>query len=247
MHRLAEDFAVSLSRRNPVDPFGFGLGSAQRVVVLDDIVVAARGTLPATSSAAPFARPVSCVTCKTIGALAGPVRSAAGDRAHLRAASAYGARAFLAADDPAAVLIDKSGAPVDPAELERRLDARKAARARLPVFGVALLAHTVGEAGPALHIALSFMSKADAEQAVRAIAERVGAKAWGTTSGPVARGVQLPKVAAVATSVISVGPGIAGVLTVTHPGEPADAAAREFLLWHRMIANRDFWPLQILE
>lgn len=243
MLALGADHSVNIRARNVDDPFGHMMGSAQRIVVLDDVVVTARGTMYAALAAAPLARPIACVTCKTIATLVEGIRPAAGQRAHIRAAMAYGARAFLGGVDVATT----SGAPADPAELKRRVEAMKAARARLPVFGVALFAHTSGESGHALHIALSFLDQGAAEQAARAIAERIGAKAWGTTSGMVARGAQLPAGVEIKTSLASVGPGFAGVVTITHVGEPADAAAREFSLWHRMISNRDFWPMQILE
>ncbi len=163
-----EDFSISLSEREPDDPFGGALGQAARLGLVNGALIHAAGWEPALAAAAAVSGGPSLAGDPLVAALAAAL-TAGEDGTAVMQAMMIGAPSL----DPFQILTDpETGAPRDPAAAAAVIEAAVGEDA-LPPYFAAALAETLTPAGELrLVVALAYPDRATAETARSLLKER---------------------------------------------------------------------------
>ncbi|HRD78695.1 MAG TPA: hypothetical protein PK264_22610, partial [Hyphomicrobiaceae bacterium] len=243
---FGEDGANNLARRDIHDPFGRGLGRAQRIALLGDRVVISAQTDVLDPALVALNRPRLCAMCPTYSAILGEAKRNAGGKAEVLAATGLGVQIPLTDAELSAKIAgvksdDEAGRVI--AEFIQK----RASRVTMPGYRVAvLLATRIGTGGVA-QIGLAYANEEDARKGVPIIAKRLAAEtigALGVFSASI--GKERPPQKATETRIVEKDGEWIGIITIRYEGDWT-IAFKEFKSWKNLVLSRSFSVLSILD
>lgn len=239
VYARGDDNAIDMAMRTkePDDPFGGGIGRAQRIAIGGGQAIIASDWAALRAAFGRLRNQTDCTVCDLYR---GMIKAAGGDAAGRRVTRALGLTAAAFTSDDALLQLlapDPAGAPPDLAAIAQKLREKLAAGGKLPPFTLALLALSKDQNGEAAHIVLLFpddaSAAAGAAEVVRRYPEFLAERAG---SAP------LP----IGSYVLPLSLGTAAIVTLTDPSDRAGASAAEFNAWLTATIRRQMSPLSLM-
>jgi len=240
-----DDAALDLRSRVLRDPFGQGLGRAQRIAILDDTIVATSVTSLLELTLAAVRSPRLCAICPTLGGALSVAKLAAGADAQLLAATGIGLGAI--ASDPELLAILES---TDPKLVDRKVDElvrRRQSRQTIPAFRIAVMLATKTSRGGLAQLALVYGSETEARAGAETVAKRLSAAVIGRpTVGTASIGGARPAQKSVRIEIAERDGEWIGVVTLELDG-PWTQAWKEYRTWQQLVLSRAFNVLDLFD